>query len=173
MAIGEGSVKVTGPKGELVVPIRPEIKVEEKEGFLNISVKDENAANAKAYHGLTRSLLASAIEGVSKGYQKELELVGMGFRVRKEGCNLKFALGFSHPIVVEAPQGVEFEVPEQTKVIVRGFDKYLVGQVAANIRSLRRPEPYKGKGIKYADEVVRRKAGKAGKVGAGAAAAQK
>ena len=170
VSITPESVTVKGPKGELVVKVMPEIKVEEKDGLLFVSVRDEKHPNAKAFHGLVRSLLANAVEGVTKGFQKGLELVGMGFRVAKEGKNLKFALGFSHPVLFESPLGIEFEVPEQTKVLVKGIDKYSVGQTAARIRSLKKPEPYKGKGIKYDDEVVLRKAGKAGKVGTGSAA---
>lgn len=162
--IKSNEVAFKGSKGELIVPVRPEVKVEQKENELLVSVKNESAANAKAYHGLTRSLLANAMNGVSKGFSKELEMVGMGYRVVKKGNNLEFALGFSHPVIFEAPEGISLEAPEQTRIIVKGIDKYLVGQVAANIRKLKKPEPYKGKGIKYVGEKVKRKAGKAGKV---------
>jgi large subunit ribosomal protein L6 len=166
--IGEDSITISGPKGELIVPVRREVKVEQKEDLLKVSVKNESNANAKAYHGLTRSLLANAVEGVLKGYKKELELVGMGYRVKKEGKDLKFALGLSHPVMYTPPEGIELEAPEQTKIIVSGIDKYLVGQVSASIRALKKPEPYKGKGIRYSGETVKLKAGKAGKVGGGA-----
>ncbi len=154
---------VKGPKGELTVALRPEIKVFEKEGELLVEPRNESLQGVKAYHGLTRSLLANALEGVSKGFQKDLEIVGMGYRVAKKGNDLEFALGFSHSVLFKAPEGITLEAPDQSKVSVKGISKYLVGQTAANIRKLRKPEPYKGKGIRYAGEVVRRKAGKAGK----------
>ena len=161
-------VIVKGPKGELSVSYRPEIKVEKEEDVLKVSVRQKEKAGAKALHGLTRSLLANAVEGVSQGFKKELEIEGMGYRVQKKGNDLEFALGFSHPVLFKANDGVVLEAPEQTKIIVSGIDKGLVGQAAADIRALRKPEPYKGKGIRYVGEYIRRKAGKAGKVGGGA-----
>ena len=118
---------------------------------------------AKSLHGLSRTLLANMVEGVSNGYTKKLELVGVGYRAAMKGANLEMQLGYSHPVVVEAPEGITFEVPSQTEILVKGASKEQVGQVAANIRKWRKPEPYKGKGIRYAGEVVRRKPGKSGK----------
>ncbi|MFH1896205.1 MAG: 50S ribosomal protein L6 [bacterium] len=161
-------VQIKGPKGELTLPLRPEIKVEQKGNTLEVSVKDTQKPNAKAFHGLMRSLLANAVEGVSRGFVKELEMEGMGYRVQKKGHDLEFALGFSHPVIFKAREGVELTAPEQTKITVSGINKGLIGQTAADIRALRKPEPYKGKGIRYVGEVIRRKAGKAGKVGGGA-----
>jgi len=171
VALSRNEARVKGPKGELAIPLRPEVKVEEKEGFLKVSVKDKDKPGSKAYHGLTRSLLANAVAGVWKGFTKELEIEGMGYRVAKKGDDLEFALGFSHPVLFKAPQGISLEVPEQTRIIVSGVDKGLVGQTGADIRALRKPEPYKGKGIRYVGEYIRRKAGKAGKVGSASAGA--
>ena len=161
-------VIVEGPKGKLSRKIRPEIKISLKDGKALVEkIKDTKAA--KAFHGLERQLLANMIEGVSKGYEKDLELVGLGYRVKKEGDRkLIFSLGFSHPVEFKVPEGITVEVSDNTKVNIKGIDKALVGEIAAQIRALRPPEPYKGKGIRYRDEVVRRKPGKAGKVGVGA-----
>jgi len=168
VALSDKEARVKGPKGELVVPIRPEIKVEQRDNQLWVSVRKVQDSNAKAFHGLIRSLLANAVLGVSQGYTRELEMEGMGYRVQKKGADLEFALGFSHPVLFKAGEGVALEAPEQTKIVVTGIDKGLVGQAAADIRALKKPEPYKGKGIRYVGEVIRRKAGKAGKVGGGA-----
>lgn len=154
----EGSlVKVKGPKGDLELTIRKDVEVSQEGGLLTVTSKNTETS---AFWGLTRALIANAIEGVNKGYEKHLELVGVGYRVKKQGRDLSLTLGFSHPVEVEAPEGIEFEVPDNKNIKVQGIDKQLVGLTAARIRKLRKPEPYKGKGIKYIDEVVRRKAGK-------------
>ena len=129
-----------------------------------IEVKRPNdERQSRALHGLTRSLIANMVEGVTNGYEKKLEIFGTGYRVMARGSNLEFALGYSHPIVVEPPEGITFQVEAPTKFSVKGIDKQLVGEVAANIRKLRKPDPYKGKGVRYAGEQIRRKVGKAGK----------
>lgn len=161
--ISRNEVVVKGPKGELKERLRPEIKVEQVENEIICSVK-KDLPTAPAYWGLTRALIANMIKGVQDGYEKKLELVGVGYRAKMVGKNLEISVGFSHPVIYEAPEGIEFEVPDQREIFVRGISKDLVGLTAAKIRKIRKPEPYKGKGIKYADEVVRRKAGKAGKV---------
>jgi large subunit ribosomal protein L6 len=130
-------------------------------GVLTVARPDDEAEN-RAAHGLTRTLLENMIVGVSTGYSKTLQIVGVGYRVALQGKNLLLNLGYSHPITVEAPEGITFEVPDTNTIIVKGYDKQVVGQIAAVIRSKRKPEPYHGKGVKYSDEVVRRKAGKAG-----------
>ncbi len=124
--------------------------------------RPSDAANHRALHGLTRALVANMVQGVSSGFEKKLELVGVGYRAQLQGNKLLINIGFSHPVEVEPPQGIEFEVPAPTKITVKGIDKQLVGNTAAHIRAIRKPEPYKGKGIKYEGEVIRRKAGKAG-----------
>lgn len=157
------NVTVTGPKGELshVVPAPLTVKREE-DGSILVERPDEDPEN-KALHGLTRSLINNMVLGVTEGFTKKLEIVGTGYRVVAKGTDLEFALGFSHPVVVKAPEGIAFAVESATKFSVSGIDKQLVGETAARIRKIRRPEPYKGKGVRYADEVVLRKAGKAGK----------
>lgn len=152
-------VKVTGPLGTLESRLRPEIGYTLENNVLNFHIQ-QDTKDAKAYFGLVRSLVNNMVEGVSKGFEKKLELEGVGYRVSLSGSDLVFKLGFSHDVVVKAPQGIKFEVEGNTKLTIKGFDKYLVGQVASNIRKLKKPEPYKGKGIKYAGEVIRRKAGK-------------
>lgn len=158
------TVSVKGAKGSLTRTFSERISFESKDGTINVK-RDGDDREARALHGLSRALLNNMIVGVSEGYQKELTTVGVGYRANLQGKTLELQVGFSHPVHVEMPDGIEFEVSEQTKIIVRGIDKELVGQVAADIRSVRPPEPYKGKGIRYADEQVRRKAGKAGAVG--------
>jgi large subunit ribosomal protein L6 len=156
-------VVVKGPKGTLERQLVPEITVA-REGDVLVVTRPSDERNHRALHGLTRSLVANMVTGVSEGFVRELEIVGVGYRAAGQGPNrLELALGFSHPVHVEAPEGVTFEVPVPTRIVVRGADKELVGQVAANIRKIRKPEPYKGKGIRYAGERVLRKAGKAGK----------
>jgi large subunit ribosomal protein L6 len=156
-------VVVKGPKGTLERRLVPEITVA-KEGDVLVVTRPSDERNHRALHGLTRSLVANMVTGVSEGFVRELEIVGVGYRATGQGPNrLELALGFSHPVHVEAPEGVTFDVPTPTRIVVRGADKELVGQVAANIRKIRKPEPYKGKGIRYAGERVLRKAGKAGK----------
>ena len=155
-------VTVTGPKGTLEreLPIEMEIKVEGEEVVVT---RPNDLKRMKSLHGLTRTLINNMVIGVTQGYQKVLEINGVGYRVQKQGNKLVFALGYSHPVEVEDPAGITTEVEGQNKITIKGIDKEKVGQFAAEIRELRRPEPYKGKGIKYADEVIRRKVGKTGK----------
>jgi len=155
-------VKVTGPKGSLEAPLFPGITVEQNDNELSVK-RDSDVKQQRAYHGLVRSLLANCILGTSEGFTKNLELQGVGYRAQKKGSSLVMTLGFSHEINMDIPQDVTVDCPEPTKVTVSGIDKQRVGQIAAVIRSYRPPEPYKGKGVRYSDEVVRRKAGKAGK----------
>jgi large subunit ribosomal protein L6 len=157
------SVAVKGPKGALTREIPVGVSVAVVDGSLVVS-RDDESRDARARHGLVRTLVNNMVIGVTEGFTKELEIIGVGYRAEAQGPNkLKLALGFSHPVPFEAPEGITFEVPTQTKVIVKGADKEVVGQVAANIREFRKPEPYKGKGIRYANERVLRKAGKTGK----------
>src|ERR1700694_254082 len=156
-------VRVRGPQGKLERPIPGEITVRQEDSTLVVERPDDQRQN-RALHGLTRSLVNNMVVGVTSGFTKELEIVGVGYRAVAKGPNqLELALGFSHPVNVEAPEGISFEVPIATRILVKGIDKELVGQVAANIRSIRKPEPYKGKGVRYAGERVLRKAGKAAK----------
>ena len=157
--VGTGQVTVKGPKGELEQDISPEIAVEQEAGNVNVR-RPTDRGEHRALHGLTRSLIANMVEGVTDGFEKRLEIKGVGYRAQLRGKGLELALGFSHPVHVEAPEGIEFEVPQPTEIVVRGIDKQLVGQVAADIRKRRPPEPYKGKGIRYEGEYVRRKVGK-------------
>lgn len=161
----EEKLVVTGSKGSLSLEPHVNIKVEISEGKIIVKRKNDLAQN-RSLHGLTRSLLANMITGVEKGWSKNLELVGVGFRAQTTGDKLNLTIGFSHPVEIIAPEGIKFEVKENTKISVSGIDKYLVGQVAANIRGVRPPDVYKGKGIRYEGEYVRKKAGKAGKAGA-------
>jgi LSU ribosomal protein L6P len=157
------TVRVKGPKGELTHTLADPITVERGEdGSLNV-LRPNDERRSKELHGLSRTLLANMVTGVTEGYRKSLEINGTGYRVTAKGKDLEFALGFSHPVVVTAPEGITFTVEKPTLFHVAGIDKQLVGEVAANIRKIRPPEPYKGKGVKYVDEVIRRKAGKAGK----------
>src|SRR3954447_26376215 len=156
-------VKVSGPKGTLERDLPRDITVRQNDGVILVERPDDEREH-RALHGLTRSLVNNMVVGVTDGFQKDLEIVGVGYRATAQGpSRLELALGFSHPVVVEAPEGVTFEVPAPTRITVRGIDKEIVGQVAANIRKVRKPEPYKGKGVRYAGEVVQRKAGKAAK----------
>ncbi len=155
-------VTVKGPKGELARQFHERVTISIDEGVAEVARQDDSR-EARSLHGLSRALLANMVQGVSEGFKKELEIVGVGYRAALKGQDLEMQLGFSHPVSVSAPEGISFEVPEQTKVIISGIDKELVGQVAANIRKIRPPEPYKGKGIRYSGEYVRRKAGKAGR----------
>ena len=155
-------VAVKGPKGELSVTIAEPITASLEDGVITVARPDEER-ESRSLHGLSRTLINNMIVGVTEGYSKALEIVGTGYRVQAKGSNLEFALGYSHPITVEPPAGITFAVEGQNKVTVSGIDKQQVGEVAANIRKLRKPEPYKGKGVRYAGEVVRRKVGKAGK----------
>jgi len=161
--IAGSSITVKGPKGELTRELPEQITVSQDEGVLTVErVNDER--KSRALHGLVRSLVANMVTGVSEGFRKDLDIVGVGYRAAtKSSSELELSLGFSHPVLVKAPEGIEFNVPQPTRIEVLGIDKQLVGQVAADIRAWRKPEPYKGKGIRYSDEHVRRKAGKAGK----------
>jgi large subunit ribosomal protein L6 len=163
VAITGQDVTVKGPKGQLALTVVSPIQVARAEdGTLAVTRPNDERAN-RSLHGLTRTLIANMVTGVTAGYSKSLEIVGVGYRVQPKGAGLEFALGYSHPIQVDAPEGIAFSVESPTKLTVSGIDKQQVGEVAANIRKLRKPEPYKGKGIRYAGEVVRRKVGKAGK----------
>ena len=157
--VGAGQVSVKGPKGELAQTLSPEMKVEQADGVVTVA-RPTDRGEHRALHGLTRSLIANMVVGVTDGFEKRLEIQGVGYRAQLKGKNLEMALGYSHPVAIEAPDGVEFEVPQPTEVVVRGIDKQLVGQVAADIRKRRPPEPYKGKGIRYSGEHVARKVGK-------------
>jgi large subunit ribosomal protein L6 len=156
-------VTVKGPNGSLTRPVPGEITIRQEDSTLLVERPNDERQN-RALHGLTRSLVNNMVVGVTAGFTKELEIVGVGYRATPKGPNqIELALGFSHPVVVDAPSGISFEVPQPTRISVKGIDKELVGQVAANIRKIRKPEPYKGKGVRYAGERVIRKAGKAAK----------
>jgi large subunit ribosomal protein L6 len=154
-----GNVSVKGPKGELNQTVSHEMKVEIDDGTLTVS-RPTDRGEHRALHGLTRSLIANMVEGVTGGFEKRLQIQGVGYRAQLKGKALEMALGYSHPVTLEAPKGIEFEVPQPTEVVVRGIDKQLVGETAARIRKSRPPEPYKGKGVRYAGEHVARKVGK-------------
>jgi len=163
VSIANRTITVKGPKGTLSRQIPGEIEVSVDEGVLTCTRPNDERFH-RAQHGLTRSLVNNMVVGVTDGFKKNLEIVGVGYRAEAQGPNaLRLNLGFSHPVNVKAPEGITFEVPVPTQIVVNGIDKEVVGQVAADIRSIRKPEPYKGKGVKYADERVLRKAGKAGK----------
>jgi large subunit ribosomal protein L6 len=163
VSIAGGAVTVKGPKGTLSRAIPGAISVRQDEGTLVVERPDDDREN-RSLHGLTRTLVNNMVVGVTEGFAKELEIIGVGYRAEAQGpTTLRLALGFSHPVVVNAPEGITFETPSQTRIIVRGIDKEVVGQVAANIRAIRKPEPYKGKGVRYLGEKVLRKAGKTGK----------
>jgi large subunit ribosomal protein L6 len=163
VTIDGAEVTVKGPKGTLAhtVPV-PILVARDDDGQIVVTRPDDERAS-RSLHGLTRTLLSNLVVGVTEGYTKRLEIVGTGYRVVAKGTDLEFALGFSHPVLVAAPEGITFEVASPTRFSVSGINKQQVGEVAANIRKIRKPEPYKGKGVRYAGEVVRRKAGKAGK----------
>lgn len=160
VTIRKGEVSVKGSKGQLTVPVSPRLTVKQEEGELKLERPSDNRLD-RAQHGLARSLVANAVTGVTEGFSKGLEIQGVGYRCALRGQNLELSLGFSHPVVIEPPQGVSFAVPEPTRIIVSGIDKQLVGQVAANIRKIRPPDSYHGKGVRYAGEQVRLKPGKA------------
>ena len=159
VSIGPGRVTVNGPKGELQQVVSDRMEIVEEEGALKVSRPTDRGSD-RAIHGLTRSLVANMVEGVTDGFSKELQIQGVGYRARLAGRDLELSVGYSHPVTINAPQGIEFDVPQPTQVIVRGIDKQLVGEIASRIRRVRPPEPYKGKGIRYAGEQVRRKVGK-------------
>jgi large subunit ribosomal protein L6 len=154
-----GSVKVTGPLGTLEQRVPARIQVAEDDGALNVT-RPTDRGEDRALHGLTRTLVANMVEGVTKGFEKHLEIQGVGYRASLRGVDLELNVGYSHPVVKKAPAGITFEVPAPTQIVIKGTDKQAVGQVAADIRKVRPPEPYKGKGIRYRDEYVARKVGK-------------
>ena len=160
--LGAGRIAVSGPRGRLERALPKEITVERGDGELTF-VRHDEERTVRALHGLTRSLVANMVQGVTQGYEKTLEIQGVGYRAQKRGNDLELAVGYSHTVTKPAPEGIEFDVPSPTRVVVRGIDKELVGQTAAEIRSIRKPEPYKGKGIRYEGERIRRKGGKAAK----------
>ena len=160
--IDGNTVTVKGPKGELTRTFAPILTISQNEAVLTVERPDDTR-ESKSLHGLTRTLLANMVEGVNTGFSKKLQMVGVGYRAALKGKDLEMQLGYSHPVLVECPEGIEFACPSQTEIVVSGISKEQVGQVAANIRKWRKPEPYKGKGIRYEGENVRRKAGKAGK----------
>ncbi|GAA5167476.1 50S ribosomal protein L6 [Ornithinimicrobium tianjinense] len=163
VTIDGSNVTVKGPKGQLALAVVEPIAVDRAEdGTLQVT-RPNDERDSRARHGLTRSLLANMVEGVTNGYTKKLEIHGTGYRVTAKGSDLEFALGYSHPILIKAPEGITFQVENPTRFSVTGIDKQLVGEVAANIRKLRKPDPYKGKGVRYEGEHIRRKVGKAGK----------
>lgn len=159
-----GNIEVLGPKGNLKMDINPSISVEIEGNLINVARKSEER-KIKALHGLTRNLIANMIAGVTEGWSKNLELVGVGFRAQGSGNKLTLNVGYSHPVEIEAPQEISFEVSENTKIKVSGIDKQLVGQIAANVHSVRKPDVYKGKGVRYEGEYIKKKLGKSGKVG--------
>ncbi|MTI94217.1 MAG: 50S ribosomal protein L6 [Firmicutes bacterium] len=163
VTIAEGNmVTVKGPLGQLSEKLPGEMKIEQAENQIVITRPSDHKQH-RALHGLSRSLLANMVEGVAKGYTRNLEMVGVGYRATLQGKDLNLAVGYSHPVVIKAPEGIQFEVPAPTKITVKGIHKQTVGQIAAEIRAVRKPEPYLGKGIKYENETIRRKEGKAGK----------
>jgi large subunit ribosomal protein L6 len=157
--LAPGQITVKGPKGELVQRLSTEMKVEQSNGTVTVE-RPTDRGEHRALHGLTRSLIANMVIGVTEGYERRLEIQGVGYRAQLKGRALEMSLGFSHPVTVQAPEGIDFELPQPTEIIVRGIDKQMVGQVAADIRKRRPPEPYKGKGVRYAGEQVARKVGK-------------
>jgi large subunit ribosomal protein L6 len=163
VAIDGQTVNVTGPKGSLSHTVAAPIAVERTEDGVIQVTRPDDERESRALHGLSRTLIANMITGVTEGYSKTLEIVGVGYRVQARGSDLEFALGYSHPVPVTAPDGITFTVEAPTRLRVTGIDKQQVGQVAANIRKLRKPDPYKGKGVRYQGEVVKRKVGKTGK----------
>jgi len=163
LSVDGRTVTVKGPKGQLSHTVAPPIAVERAADGSVLVTRPDDERESRALHGLSRTLINNMVVGVTEGYAKALEIHGTGYRVQARGADLEFALGFSHPVPVKAPEGITFEVASPTRFSVRGIDKQKVGEVAANIRKLRKPDPYKAKGVRYAGEVIRRKAGKAGK----------
>jgi large subunit ribosomal protein L6 len=159
ITIAGNNVAVKGPKGELTLDVHPNMSVALESGVMTVARPNDSGPN-RSLHGLTRTLLSNMVTGVTAGFEKKLEIQGVGYRASKKGTDLEILVGYSHPVVVEPSENIEFEVPVPTQIVVRGIDKQRVGQVAAEIRSIRKPEPYKGKGIRYEGEVVRRKVGK-------------
>jgi large subunit ribosomal protein L6 len=161
VTVDGNTVKVKGPKGELAHRLPAGISVDKIDNTINVK-RESDETNHRSLHGLTRSLIANMMEGVTKGYQKQLEITGVGYKAEVRPYGLQLALGFSHSIEFKAPAGIKLSAPQPTQILIDGADKAIVGQVAAELRGLRPPEPYKGKGIRYAGEIIRRKAGKAG-----------
>jgi large subunit ribosomal protein L6 len=159
ITIAGNNVAVKGPKGELTLDVHPNMSVALESGVMTVARPNDSGPN-RSLHGLTRTLLSNMVTGVTAGFEKKLEIQGVGYRASKKGVDLEILVGYSHPVVVEPTENIEFDVPVPTQIVVRGIDKQRVGQVAAEIRSIRKPEPYKGKGIRYEGEVVRRKVGK-------------
>lgn len=164
VTIAAGSVRVKGPKGQLERSVPEGISLEQSDGELRV-LRSSESNDVRALHGLVRSLVANMIQGVTEGYEKRLEIHGVGYRAAKTGNDIELSVGFSHTVRKAAPAGIEFEVPAPTRITIRGIDKELVGQTAADIRAIKKPEPYKAKGIRYEGEHIRRKAGKAAKAG--------
>lgn len=162
VTIAGRDVTVKGPKGSLNLQVAAPIEVAHSDGVITVT-RPSDEGDIRALHGLSRSLIANMVTGVTQGYAKTMEIVGVGYRVQAKGKDLEFALGFSHPVLVSPPDGITFRVETPTRFVVEGIDKQQVGEVAANIRKLRKPDPYKGKGVRYSGEQIRRKAGKAGK----------
>ena len=164
VTVSPGAVVVKGPRGELSRVVPKGIALERADGEIRVTRANEER-EVRALHGLVRSLIANMIQGVTQGYERRLEIHGVGYRAVKKGDDVEFQIGYSHPVAKKAPAGIEFELPTPTRLVVRGIDKELVGQVAAEIRAIRKPEPYKAKGIRYEGEHIKRKAGKAAKAG--------
>ena len=166
VTVGDGNVvSVSGPRGSLSQAMHANMRIVVGDGVVRVERPDDQGFN-RGLHGLTRTLVANMVEGVTKGYEKSLQIVGVGYRAAMKGKDLEVQAGYSHPVLVTVPEGIEFEVPTPTQIVVRGNDKQAVGEIAAKIRKIRKPEPYKGKGIRYEGEYVRKKAGKAAKTGA-------
>jgi large subunit ribosomal protein L6 len=162
VAVDGSRVSVKGPRGTLERTFHPQMRILMEDGSVRVERPSDERSH-RSLHGLTRSLIANMVEGVTNGFEKRLEIVGVGYRATLKGSDLELAVGFSHPVIFRPPAGIEFEVPAQNRIAVRGIDKQQVGEVAAEIRKIRKPEPYKGKGIRYEGEYVRKKAGKAAK----------
>jgi large subunit ribosomal protein L6 len=160
--VTDGLVTVKGPGGELSQRVDRDMKVTVEDGEVKVE-RPSDEREHRSLHGLTRSLIANMVEGVTKGFEKRLEIQGVGYRAALKGADLELQVGFSHPVTMTPPAGIEFEVPAPNRIVIRGIDKQLVGEIAANVRKVRKPEPYKGKGIRYEGEYVRKKAGKAAK----------
>jgi len=162
VSVDGSRVTVSGPAGTLEQTFHPDMRIVLEDGVLRVERPTDQRLH-RSLHGLTRTLIANMVEGVTKGFEKRLEIVGVGYRAALKGTDLELALGFSHPVPISAPEGIQFEVPAPNRIVIRGIDKQQVGEVAAEIRQVRKPEPYKGKGVRYEGERVRKKAGKAAK----------
>ena len=162
VSVDGSRVSVKGPRGQLEQSFHPDMRILLEDGRVRVE-RPTDERDHRSLHGLTRTLIANMVEGVTQGYEKRLEIVGVGYRALLKGTDLELAVGFSHPVSFHAPEGIEFEVPAPNRIVIRGIDKQLVGEIAANVRKARKPEPYKGKGIRYEGEHVRKKAGKAAK----------